>query len=253
MRIDHPKNTQYAALKELWKEAFHDTDASIETFFHTGFSPDRCRCVTADGTLAAALYWLDMTCRGQHAAYIYAVATKKTFQGRGLCRALMEDTHVLLRSRGYALCVLSPASEGLFAMYEHMGYSLCASLSEVRCDGAAEPIPLQAADAAAYSIRRNVLLPPGGLELGEAALAYLAAYAELYMGDGFALAGYRDGEGHFHGIELLPNGSAAPGIPAALGCSGGTFRIPGQDDPHAMYCPLHAGAEAPSYLGIAFD
>ena len=106
MKLDHPAASQHSALKELWKEAFHDTDASVDAFFRTGFAPSRCRCITVDGELAAALYWLDMTCRGQRVAYIYAVATKKAFQGRGLCRALMENTHIFLRSRGYDTCVL---------------------------------------------------------------------------------------------------------------------------------------------------
>lgn len=253
MKIDYPSASQYSALKELWKEAFHDTDATIDTFFRTGFSPDRCRCITVDGELAAALYWLDMTCRGQRVAYLYAVATRKVFQGRGLCRALMGDTHILLHSRGYDACVLSPASGRLVAMYEAMGYSPCASLSEIYCDAGTAPLSLRAVDAESYNTLRSGLLPSGGLKLGEEALAYLASFAELYAADGVTLAGYRDEEGHFHGIELLPDASAAPGLLAALGCESGTFRVPGQAYPHAMYYPLHPKAERPVYLGIAFD
>ena len=253
MKLDHPAASQHSALKELWKEAFHDTDASVDAFFRTGFAPSRCRCIMVDGSVAAALYWLDMTCRGQRVAYIYAVATKKAFQGRGLCRALMENTHIFLRSRGYDTCVLSPASAGLFAMYESMGYSLCASLSEIHCNAGTDPLPQRAVDAESYNTRRRALLPSGGLELGKEALAYLASFAELYSGDGVALAGYRDDDGQFHGIELLPDASAAPEILTALGCESGTFRIPGQAYPHAMYYPLHPTAEKPAYLGIAFD
>ena len=57
MIIDNPTNTE--PLRRLWKQAFGDTDSFLNSFFTFGFSPDRCRQITVDGNVAAALYWFD--------------------------------------------------------------------------------------------------------------------------------------------------------------------------------------------------
>ena len=55
------------------------------------------------------------------------------------------------------------------------------------------------------------------------------------------------------GLELLGNAAEAPGILMALGLAYGRFRIPGGDEPFAMFLPLKEGASAPGYFGFAFD
>ena len=93
MKIDYPTQNQISDLQALWKQAFGDEDAFIDLFFAHGFSPDRCRCITVDGKLAGALYWFDCSFRGHPMAYLYGVATGKAFRGKGICRALTENTH----------------------------------------------------------------------------------------------------------------------------------------------------------------
>lgn len=252
MKFDYPLPSQTLALRGLWKEAFGDTDAYLDVFFGTGYSPTRCRCVIMEDKPAAALYWLDMTCQGQRIAYIYAVATGKAFRGRGLCRALMEDMHQVLRSRGYAGAVLSPGDAGLARMYGTMGYSHCGGISQLRCKAGDVPVALRRVDGTAYQKKRNELLPPDSVRLEKAALRFLKAQAELYVGPENALAAVRTEKGLF-GIELLGDAASAPGILAELGCKEGVFRIPGNDWPFAMFCPLKDGAKMPQYLGIAFD
>ena len=83
MKIDCPTPASVPALRQLWKAAFGDTEGFLDCFFDTAFSPHRCRCVTVDGEIAAALYWFDVTCREQPMAYIYAVATHPDHRGRG--------------------------------------------------------------------------------------------------------------------------------------------------------------------------
>ena len=65
MIIDAPRKEDIPRLRQLWQQAFGDTDAFLDGFFNTGFSPDRCRCLQADGVLAAALYWFDCDFRGE--------------------------------------------------------------------------------------------------------------------------------------------------------------------------------------------
>lgn len=252
MRIDYPLPAQTQALRELWKEAFGDTDAYLDLFFGSGYAPTRCRCISEGEKLAAALYWLDMTCHGQRIAYIYAVATGRAFRGRGLCRALMEDTHRVLKGRGYAGAVLSPGDAGLARMYGTMGYSHCGGISQLRCQAGTVPAALRRVDGITYQKKRNELLPPGGVGLEKAALRFLEAQAELYVGTETALAAIRTEKGLL-GIELLGDTACASGILTKLGCQEGVFRIPGDDHPFAMFCPLKDRAKAPEYLGIAFD
>ena len=100
MIINQPQSSHIPALRQLWKQAFGDPDAFLDGFFETGFSPDRCRCIMLDQQILAALYWFDCTWNGKKIAYLYAVATDLQYRGNGLCRALMENTHLHLKFLG---------------------------------------------------------------------------------------------------------------------------------------------------------
>ena len=243
MRADYPAPEQTDGLRALWKEAFGDTDAFLDHFWDTAFAFDRCRCITVNGEVAAALYWLDCRCDGVPMAYIYAVATAKAHRGSGLCRLLMADTHAHLKNLGYAGCILVPGSEELFAMYGKMGYAPFGGMDTVACT-AGSPITLREVTAEEYGSLRKAYLPDHGV--WQEGLPFLATYAKLYAGDDFICARVDD-----WGLELLGNTAAAPGILGALGKETGTFRIAGSA-PFAMFCPL-SSTPAPGYFGIAFD
>jgi predicted acetyltransferase len=136
MRAEHPKPSRIPQLRQLWQEAFGDDDAFLDKFFTTAYSPNRCRVVTLEGQAAAALYWLDCQWEGKKLAYLYAVATAKAFQGRGLCRFLLEDTHRVLTQSGYAGAVLCPGNEGLFTMYAKLGYENMSAIREFSAESA---------------------------------------------------------------------------------------------------------------------
>ena len=230
-------------LRSLWKEAFGDTDAFLDSFFETAFSPDRCRYIAIDGCVAAALYWFDCRCDGAKLAYIYAVATAKMHRGKGLCATLMANTHEHLKAAGYAGSILVPGEKGLFSMYEKMGYAPFGGMDTLTCQAAA-PIALREISPAEYATLRLQYLPPHGV--AQEGMEFLATYATLYAGSDFILATTEE-----TGLELLGNTAAAPGILAALGKKEGRFRMSGKQ-PFAMYRPL-TNTPAPSYFGIAFD
>lgn len=250
MTIDHPTAAQISELKGLWQAVFQDPSDYIEGFFVHAFARWRCLCASVDGETAAMVHWLDMTCRGQKVAYIYAVATARRFRGQGLCRKLMDSAHAILSRRGYAGAVLVPQNEGLFAMYGKMGYAPCGGIRRIFCQSGA-PIPLTALTAQEWNTRREEMLPEGGVALTESPAAYLGAMAEFWAGENVLLAAVRE-EGVLHGIELLGNADAAPGILGALGCEEGKFLTPG-DSPFAMYRSLDGVTAPPEYFGIAFD
>lgn len=242
MRIDYPAQEQLSGLRSLWKEAFGDSDAFLDIFWSTAFSPDRCRCITVDGQVAAALYWFDCRFEDRPIAYIYAVATGKAFRKQGLCRKLMDNTRQLLAQLGYSGSILVPEMH-LIGMYESMGYQVCSFVREFTCRRGDHPIALQEIDAAQYARLRREFLPAGGVVQENENLQFLSAITKLYTGDGFLYA---------DGAELLGNADAAPGILAALGKDSGLFRCPGGDIPFGMYLPLD-GSRAPGYFGLAFD
>ena len=237
------------ALKQLWTETFGD-DGWIDSYFGTAWAPDRTEFLERDGEMAAALTWMDASCQGRKLAYVYAVATRPAFQGRGLCRELMNKTHDCLASLGYAGAVLVPAGEGLRRMYAGMGYVDFGGIREITVKAAA-PVPVRKISPEEYAHRRRELLPDGGIIQENGAIHYLTESASLYAGDGFLLAASQEGSS-LHGVELLGNPECAGGILASLGYETGTFRIPGEE-PFAMFCPFTPDSWRPGYFGLAFE
>ena len=251
MIINAPTFDQTDALKDLWKEAFGDSDAYIDLFFSAAFSPDRCRCVFDGDTPVAAAYWLDCQCRGKRLAYIYAVATRKSHRGKGLCRKLMTDLHRHLYALGCKGTILVPGADSLFKMYESMGYRVCSRMKEFVCAPGEDIVPMHRISAEEFARLRREMLPEGGVIQEGESLALLDATAEFYKGPIFLLAAHREGD-ILTGLELLGDTGAAPGILRALGMSRGSFRTPGDGAPFAMYRPLSA-IRTPGYFAFAFD
>lgn len=245
MKIDRPTPAQIPQLRQLWQEAFGDTDAFLDSFFSAAFSPSRCLCATVGCAVAAAAYWFSC---GEY-AYIYAVATAKAFRGRGICHALMEKIHEILTKQGYAGCILVPGSAGLRQFYSGMGYRSFGGVQEFTCE-AGTPLSITKIDPNEFAVLRRQYLPEGGVIQEAENLAFLSCLAEFYRGDDFLLTAALDGD-TLHGMELLGNADAAAGIVAALGAKRGAFRKPG-DTPFAMHLPLNE-KKVPGYFGFAFD
>lgn len=251
MRIDYPVEDQLPQLRKLWREAFGDEDAFLDLFFGKVFSSDRCRCVTVEDRVAAALYWLDCRCWDKPIAYLYAVATGKKHRGQGLCRALMADTHRLLTELGYAGAVLVPGELTLFEMYGSMGYGPCSTIREFACEAAAQRTDLRQLTVEEYAALRRQYLPAGGVIQEGENLTLLAGLARFYAGTDFLLCAAEDGE-KFRGLELLGNADSAPAILETLGKTSGSFRTPGPGREFAMYHPF-SDTLMPAYFGFAFD
>lgn len=239
-------------LRTLWKAAFGDEDAFLDQFFSTAFAPSRGRCILEKDEIQAVLYWFDVSCIDRKLAYVYAVATDPAHRGKGLCRALMEDTKTILKARGYDGILLVPQQKGLIRMYEGMGFVPCTTVSEFWCGPQIPAVPLHKVDTADYAQRRRALLPTGGVIQEVENLEFLQTQAEFYIGPGFAAAVTADGD-NLHCMELLGDPAMAPGIVMALGYSYGFFRCPGAGKPFAMFYPLTADCPAPAYFGFAFD
>ena len=158
MNTTNPDLRHIPSLRKLWKTAFGDEDAFLDAFFSTGFSRDRCRCILEEDRPIAVLYWFDVFCKGQKFAYLYAVATDPGCRGRGLCRALMEDTASHLAAKDYHGLLLVPQKEPLREMYRKMGYEDSTGISKITCAAGDTAAQIRNIDKEEYAALRRCFL-----------------------------------------------------------------------------------------------
>ena len=252
MRFDYPAESQMDQLRNLWKAAFGDTDAFLDIFFSTAYSPRRCRCAMDGDRVAAVLYWFDISWGGLPCAYIYAVATDPQYRGQGLCRGLMADTARILSDRGYEGALLVPQDEGLFTMYARMGYRPATQIrEEIRAAGD-QTIAVRPLDADAYAAGRITLLPENSVIQEGENLAFLSRVASFYEGEGFLAAVSREPE-HLRILEYLGDETKLGNLIHTLGHREATVRTPGAGKAFAMYLPLSQRCNRPGYFAFCFD
>ena len=196
-----PTTATIPHLRELWKEAFGDSDAFLDCFYSTAYDQSRCRvafvnnkaftdkCTPAypnllstSKNLAAALYWFDCTIDEQRFAYVYAVTTTKEFRGNGACHMLLTDTHQHLKSLGYSGVVLVPGNESLVHLYEGCEYELCTRRSRIECAANDMKIKIREIDKSEYAALRRKFLPSHAIIQEGENLDFLATQAKFYVG-----------------------------------------------------------------------
>ena len=247
MIIDHPTAEQIPHLKALWREAFGDGDDVINTFFTSAYAADRCCAVTENGQTVASAYYLRCEAYGRPVAYIYAVAVATEWRGRGICRALMGEMHRRLTREGYAGAVLVPATDGLFAMYEGLGYTDSILIDEKRVSaGRLAALLCERIGATEYARLRRALLPSGGAVQENESIRYLSAAAELYRTPNGIACVFTDG-----GVPVSAEVLGEELTHEPEGCV--TVRCPGVGKRFALYKSLDGSSPAPTYFGIAFD
>lgn len=253
MNIKQPEEKHIPLLRQLWKEAFGDTDDFLDTFFHTAFSFERCRCVFEDDIPVAVLYWFDCEYEGQPVAYLYAIATTVSHRGQGLCKQLMQNTHKHLESLGYQGTLLVPGENSLFSFYEKIGYKTTCFHHEFSCTGEEQEIFPHKVSSTEYAFLRRKYLPSGSIIQEGKSLVLIQSEYDFYAGKDFLFVAQLTDD-DLYVLELLGNTDPAPGLVHYFKCTKGLFRTPGFDKPFAMYLPLNKTVQTPpSYLGFAFD
>ena len=185
----------------------------------------------------AMLFWFDCEHNGERVAYLYAVATAKAYRGRGICAALMEDTHRHLMQKGYTGVILVPGTAELFGFYEKLGYETATYVSEFSKDAENGTIEVRKIEKSEYAELRRRFLPEGAVVQERESLDFLALQDSFYTGDGFLLAARVEGR-TLLGTELLGNSDRASEIVGAFGLEHGKFRTPGREKPSSMYKSL---------------
>lgn len=240
------------ALRLLWQQAFGDSEETLDCFFATAFSPDRCNYLSEENRPVSALYWFDCSLDGHKLAYLYALATDTAHRGKGLAHKLMKDTHNRLKESGYSGAVLVPGEASLYGFYEKMGYRTATAIEEFTCVAGKSPVYIRQITSAEYTAWRRNYLPAGGVRQERETLSYLATYGEFYLGEDFLLAATKKEEDLLvH--EILGNTNCCSNILCALNCKTGRFRTQGSQRPFAMFLPLGENCPAPTYFGLALD
>lgn len=252
MIIDKPTAGEIPDLRQLWKQAFGDPDAFLDSFFACGFSFDRCRCVRIDGVLVAALYWFDCRWQGKKVAYLYAVATDMAFRGKGLCRQLMEDTHRHLQNNGYTGAALVPGSRELFSLYEKLGYCSFCPMQIMPVTAENDAISPEKISADEFDALRRSLLPENALVQDGLLTKFLSAFSGLYKIEGAVFSASKEGN-TLHFQEFLGDPALLPGIIAGLQAETGVVRLPGGNTHTAMYRSFDDSDALPDYLGISLN
>ena len=251
MNTTAPADSLIPSLRDLWKAAFGDTDAFLDDFFSTAYAPHRCRCIVMDGKAAAALYWLDCSCEGRKLAYIYAVATHPHHRGKGLCRTLMSETMEVLKQGSYDGVVLVPQKPGLIRMYASMGFTPCSGVTEFHVM-AGDPIPVRKIGVEEFAQLRRNFLPQNGVIQENENLPFLSTQVCFYAGKNW-ISAVAEVNGMLWCPELLGDPDVTPGLVNTLGYREGSFRMPGDGRPFAMFRPLVEDCPPPAYFGFAFD
>lgn len=249
MIIDFPRDIQ--PLKALWKQAFGDTDAFIDGFFRTGFSPRRCRCVFVEDQPVSVLYWFNCLWQGEPVAYLYAIATDKQFRGQGLFRQLLENTHNYLADLGYVGAVLVPAEKDLFSMYVKLGYRPFTGREKVTVFPKAPALSVPAICPEEYLQKRAAFLPENSVCHREDALAFAATYAEFYADEHCLFCAAKEQEALYF-QEFFGDPALLPGIVKGLGATKGIVPLPG-DAPFAMFYSFAGDDFMPQHFAMALD
>ena len=117
------------ALKALWKEVFGDSDEYIDTFFREVYRPGMASVIEENGEIAAAAYAVPF---GKY-RYIYAVATKPEYRGRGYARKVVNSAknEILAAGKRVTLNVdrKNPVS---YHLYLSLGFERMFSQGEFR-------------------------------------------------------------------------------------------------------------------------
>lgn len=249
MIIDNPSPAHIPALRRIWKQAFGDSDSFLDSFFDTGFSFERCRCVFLNSEPVAAVYLFDGMWKSRKVAYLYALAVEEAYRGQGFSRLLLADTHSALQREGYAGAVLEAASVSLQTYYERFGYQLFGSRQEKTVCWGKEAIACSRLGGLCYEQKRKALLPPGGITQGGALTEFLQTQAELWGGEDFVAALSRQ-EPLI--LEFLGDPQKLPGFLKARNLPKATVRLPG-NAASTMYLSLDGSPDTPDYFGLPMD
>jgi predicted acetyltransferase len=126
------------AAKQLWMDAFGDSEAFVRFYFENKFTQEGSLGAFDEGRLAGDLTRQDMTVRIRGAllrtGFLAGCATRREYRNRGVMRDLLRAEMARMNEEGYALCHLHPF---LHAFYRKFGWETVSFMRE----SAVRPVP----------------------------------------------------------------------------------------------------------------
>ena len=119
IRLRHSAESDILPLTQLWQEVFGDPGELVGAYFRLLWRPEYCLVAEVDGGLAAMGHCLrGPRATGLDCAYIYAMATRAGFRGRGLAAAIGRRLIGDAFGAGADVAATLPADEGLCGWYQ---------------------------------------------------------------------------------------------------------------------------------------
>ena len=122
------ENRDKNTIISLWHEAFGDKNDEIAVFLE--FIRDNLVIFEENGKIVSMLTLLNVKIGEDRGRYVYAVATDKSFRGRGYATALLSFAKEFIKKNDEKFLVLLPQESSLFEFYEKAGFSelFCAEI-----------------------------------------------------------------------------------------------------------------------------
>ena len=112
-------------IRTMWQEIFGDDVAEIDSFFvrHDDALPFIHK---ENGEVVSMLFVVPLQMWNKRVAYIYAVATKPEFRGRGIASSLLKEAmQQICIGEKYDIIALIPSSAESKRLYERLGFEDC--------------------------------------------------------------------------------------------------------------------------------
>lgn len=136
IEVKHPEPHNVLAMKKIWQACFGDTMDYIDFFFEKCFNPKHALVAYYDYKPVAMLFLLPTTLtiaqKQYQGAYVYAVATKPEYRGKGIMKRMEQKAVEVSKQAGLQFLCLVPQTKSLYKMYEKIGYKTAFYLSEKR-------------------------------------------------------------------------------------------------------------------------
>ena len=126
-------------LKLLWSICFSDTQEFIDNYFDSLFEPCDVIVARENGKIVsmATIHKVEYVekDRSKPCGYVYAVATRPEYRGKGYFKKVMSFAKKEAKKRGFIGLVTVPATQELDKLYKKIGYKTVSKFSLFQMSG----------------------------------------------------------------------------------------------------------------------
>lgn len=125
--IEVAEQSDISQLRTLWKYVFGDEDWYLDLFFDNIFRHEDTLVAKCENKVVSMMYMIPYRMRinteTYDIMYLYALATDKSYRGKGIMSELIRRSEQIVEERGYLGSFLIPAKRELYEFYMQRGFS----------------------------------------------------------------------------------------------------------------------------------